>query len=415
MPPPHPRAERTPTSVGSMSIEIRPRSEEDREAVHALEGQAFRGRRVAYDPERPQPDPDRDLALGAYENGRPVATATVLDFGQWFGRRLVPMGGVTGVAVAADRRGSGAGRELLGQLIPAMRERGFAVATLFPSTLRFYRAFGWEIAGSWSTWKVPTRSLADLPRPTGITVRATSFEEVDRQQACYERTAPRHPGWLGRRGAYWKIAAWQHGKDDEVSRYAYAAERDGEVVGFIRYQHTTEDPAVYGLKVDDLVAADREAALALLHLVATNRTMTQLVELKAAPDDELLFLLGEQDVEHSSAWRWMTRLVDVRDAVAARGFSHAVRASVDLEISDPVAPWNGGRFRLEIAEGKGELHPGGDGSVRVGVGALSSLYTGWSSPWHLAAARLIDGGSEEDLAGLGAAFAGAIPWTPDFF
>ena len=50
-------------------------------------------------------DPSR--LVGAFESGRLVALTGGLDFGQFFGGRSVPMGGLSSVSVAPDRRGRG--------------------------------------------------------------------------------------------------------------------------------------------------------------------------------------------------------------------------------------------------------------------------------------------------------------------
>lgn len=398
-----------------MPLEIRPVPPDDHEAAHALRVQALSGRRMPYQADRPQPVADRDVELGAYDGGRLVATVTAWDFGQWFGRREVPMGAVTGVAVAPDRRRSGAGGAAMRALVPAMRELGFAISTLYPSTASFYRSMGWEIAGVWATAKLVTRSLAELPAPTATMLRPGSLDENESLRAVYDLAAPDRPGWLGRRGAWWELAAWRQRRDDDTPRYVYVAERGGEPVGYVRYEHKTDDPRVYGLKVEDLVAVDRDALLALLGLLASNRTMTARIELRSGPNDLLFHLLREQDLHPEDSWRWMTRLVDAPAAIAVRGYSPNTTATVALELVDELAPWNAGRWVLEIAGGEGKLTPGGDGAVRLGVGTLSALYTGWSSPRQLATVGLLDGATEPDLDALAAAFAGPTPWCPDFF
>lgn len=398
-----------------MPLEIRPVPPDDHEAAHALRVQALSGRHIPYHVERPQPVPGRDVELGAYDGGRLVATVTAWDFGQWFGHREVPMGAVTGVAVAPDRRGSGAGGAAMRALLPAMRELGFAVSTLYPSTTSFYRGMGWEIAGVWSTAKIISGSLADVPPPIDTKVRPASLDERETLALVYERAAPDRPGWLGRRGAWWDLATWRARRDEDTPRHVYVAERAGESVGYVRYEHTTEDPRVYGLKVEDLVAVDRDALVALLRLLGSNRTMTETIEVRSGLADPLFHLLPEQDLSPDFSWRWMTRLLDAPAAIAARGYPPTTTATVPIELIDPLVESNDGRWVLEVSGGEGKLTPGGDGRVRLTVGALSTLFTGWSPPRQLAALGLVDGATASDLDQLGAAFAGPHPWCPDFF
>jgi predicted acetyltransferase len=115
------------------------------------------------------------------------------------------------------------------------------------------------------------------------------------------------------------------------------------------------------------------------------------------------------------AWQWMTRLVDAPAAIAARGFRPGAAAVVPLQVHDPLLPDHAGDVVLEVRDGEGRLEPGGAGRVRLGIGAFASLYTGWSSPWTLARAGLLDGATEADLTALTDVFAGPMPWTRNYF
>lgn len=143
-----------------------------------------------------------------------------------------------------------------------------------------------------------------------------------------------------------------------------------------------------------------------------NRTVTY----PAAPDDPLLVLLREHDTRPAGReWRWMTRLVDAAGAVAARGYPDGLRATVELDLADAAAPWNAGRWVLEVDRGQGTLTAGGSGRVQVTAGTLASLYTGYANPLTLARLGLLGGARPADLEALAAIFGGPAPWMPDFF
>ncbi|HKJ55097.1 MAG TPA: GNAT family N-acetyltransferase, partial [Nitriliruptoraceae bacterium] len=74
-----------------------------------------------------------DHRLVAVDGGRVVGHLAVWPFGQTIGGRVVPMGGVGGVAVAPDRRGRGVGSALLGAGLDLMADHGLIVSTLYPS------------------------------------------------------------------------------------------------------------------------------------------------------------------------------------------------------------------------------------------------------------------------------------------
>src|SRR4051812_20688747 len=104
-----------------------------------------------------------DRMLGAYDGDRLVGRLVVLPFGQFFGGRPVPMGGIAAVVVAADQRGRGVGRALLDAALAHMREHGEVISALGPATVTIYRNAGWELAGDQHVYSVPTRDLAGLP------------------------------------------------------------------------------------------------------------------------------------------------------------------------------------------------------------------------------------------------------------
>jgi predicted acetyltransferase len=128
--------------------------------------------------------------------------------------------------------------------------------------------------------------------------------------------------------------------------------------------------------------------------------------------------LGERGTRpHGEGWCWMTRLVDAPGAIAARGYDESVSAEVRLDLTDPGATWNAGRWTLHVRDGKGTLEParGNGGAVALGVGQLAALYTGWSSPAQLSRRGLLTSATEADIAALTRIFRGPSPWCQNFF
>jgi len=90
---------------------------------------------------------------------------------------------------------------------------------------------------------------------------------------------------------------------------------------------------------------------------------------------------------------------------------------VPIRLSDEMIKFNDGGFVLHFADGRAEvkredtLLP-----VQLDVGALSSLYAGYTTCAALArAGRLSGGDPKRDWAALDAAFAGASPAMIDDF
>jgi predicted acetyltransferase len=156
-------------------------------------------------------------------------------------------------------------------------------------------------------------------------------------------------------------------------------------------------------------------AAALWRMIGSSSTMAPTTHVTGPPEHPLLLLLPEQDLEQLSTLRFMLRIVDLPGAFAARGYGPDARLAVDIEVDDRDCPWNSGRWRVSIEGGQASAAKGGDGTVKVTPSALATLYSGYMSPWALAAAGLLPGASERDLAALTAAFSGPTPWMPEIF
>ena len=358
-------------------------------------------------------DPSR--LVGTFEGDRLVALTGGLDFGQYFGGRSVPMGGLSSVSVAPDRRGRGLAKQVIREVLRAMRERGEVISSLYPATTSLYRGLGWEVAGTTLVRRVAPATVQALPAPDAGRLRPAGVDEIVALRACYEQLARGVNGFVDRSENWWgRLAhAWK-------DRRVYVAEGDrGEVEGYLVYRQIDGEHSAFGgawvLGVDDVVANTRDAALALWRLLGSWASQAQQIIYRGTAEDPLLLLLPEQSLEVVAEVRWMTRMVDAVGAVDARGFSPGVEVEVHVALRDPELSDNDGRFVLTVSEGRGRLEPGGSGAVTLDVGPFSALYTGWASTSLLARAGRIAGGTREDRAALDAAFGGPVPWMLDEF
>jgi predicted acetyltransferase len=297
--------------------------------------------------------------------------------------------------------------------LPAMRERGEAISPLGPATTRLYRGLGWELAGAQCWRNVQTRTLELLPGPAGVSIRAAIEDDLPAIRACYERVAAETDGFLDRRDLYWAMwsASWW-----DPGHYTYVVDADdGDIAGYLAYHHipSTGNPG-FGIVVDDIVAAEPDAAVALWRLLGSSSAQVDKVSYASSPEDDLLLMLPEQDRKMLYEFRWMLRMVDVDRAVAARGFPAGLHVAVDLDVADRHCDWNTGRRRVVVEDGHGRVEHGGAGDVRVSIGALAALYSGYASARRLRRLGHMSG-PDKSIAALDAAFAGPTPWMPDDF
>jgi predicted acetyltransferase len=394
-------------------VEIRTLRESDLEQAWALDHDAFHVPAERKAQFLRFADPSR--WIGAFDSGRLVAATAAHAFGQFFGRRSVPMAGVHSVSVVPDRRGQGLARELMLRVLRDARERGEVISSLFPAATPLYRGVGYELAGSYLWRGIAPRSLQRLERPASVSLRPGGAADLEKLRPCYAKFATAQNGQVDRSDLWWRrlAALWEE-------RSVFVAEgKGGEVEGFLVYRQLDGDWSALGgpfrIAVFELPAVTRDAALALWRLLGSWATQTSQIVYRGPAEDPLLLLLPEQEISVLAEIRWMTRVVDARGAVAARGFAPGLDLEVPLTLNDPVFAENRGPLRLRVQGGRGELAPGGSGGPALAIGAFSSLYTGWASAEALRRAGLLEGGSEAELAALSSAFSGPTPWMVDEF
>lgn len=390
-------------------MELRTLRESDAERAWQLDHDAFHTRADTRDAYLRWFQPER--MLGLFDGRQLVAVTGAWELGQYFGGRRVPTGGVSSVAVAPECRGRGFARRIMVELLETMRDRGEVWSSLYPATTYLYRQLGYEVAGAHVVRRVTPATLRSLPAPEGGRVRVGVREDLPGVRAAYARLAPQINGFVDFPDHFWH--RWQDG----LGRF-YIAEGDGgEIEGFLSYAQfdgelTHAGGGPWGIRVDQMGATNRDASLALWRLLGAWSSQVDQIVYRGAAEDPILLLLDEQEISVIAEVRWMSRAVDVVGAVAARGFPRVVEASVELEIRDPVLRGNDGRFVLNVSKGAGRLEPGGSGTIELGIGAFSTLFTGWASSATLARAGLLRGGTDEQREALDAIFAGPAPWSP---
>ena len=262
-----------------------------------------------------------------------------------------------------------------------------------------------------------------IPHGEPDRLRRLSREDWELVIACYDAVAPSQPGWVDRSPWWWKVCEDQSFEDQA---FLYGVQGDDGLDGFVSFVQAQSrvGRGVRGARSPSGATSSRStrwspatptAAVTLWHFLGTHGMQASTITLVSAPIEPLLLMLPEQEVRVAANNRWMFRLVDARAALGERGFPPGFAAEIHLEIADRVAPWNDGRFVLHIEGGRGELTPGGDGNVQIGINALSALSTGWAGATALVEAGALHHASPADRAALDAAFSGPRPTMIDEF
>lgn len=350
-----------------------------------------------------------DLRL-ARAGSRVVGGLTQIPMGQWFGGSSVPMLGLAGVAVAPSARGSGVALGMIAAVLREARERGFALSTLYPSTVAFYRKTQYELAGTLCQTKL---RLAACPSSRGRECELRDATPDDREEIerLYTQVARERPGYLARHAYNWARVREYNGRET----HGVVVHAGGKLEGYaFAGQRSVSDGVRHDLRLTDFVGTTARATERILDFLGAHRSTADHALWFGGTADDRLLALPDKGYQVAVDAYFMVRIVDVAAALAARGYPELEREVV-LEVSDPLLPENTGAYRLAVSGGRAEVSRLSRGSgVRLDVRALAPLYTGFASVNELERAGAISGDARS-LSTLGLFFTGTAPALCDFF
>lgn len=320
------------------------------------------------------------------------------------GGAVLPVAGVTLVAVAPTHRRRGLLRAMFTDLHARIADGGYPVAALTASEGGIYGRFGYGPATVQQRLEVDRRFArfhADAPDPGGVRM-VTAAGHHDDFTAIYERWRRRTPGGLLRPRALLEqhLADRESGRDGGSALHAML-----HPDGFVVYRVHRD---VRTVRIEELTAATADAHTALWRAVL-GLDLIEKVAVTTHPGDPLPYLLTDARVVRTTASRddlWL-RILDVPAALQAR--SYACDLSTVVELTDGFRS-DGGRFALAISDGRARCTPtDAQAEVRMGLDVLGSLYLGGHRASVMAAAGRIRGAGTELLSRLDAAFATEVP------
>jgi len=386
-------------------FEIREPAEVDRDAVALVAGMSFNARVNGEDLVLPG-------SLCTFDAGRVIATARAIPLGQWFGGTRLVCAGIAGVAVLPEYRGQGVARDLVRELLSAERARGVVVSALYPANAGLYRQLGYEYAGLRPQFRA---SVADLPPARGE-LREPAEDELDKVIGCFSRYASAHNGPVEVLDpGYWADLVLGQRGDGSYPRTVVVPGDDG-FAGYASYYLDNRVGEDYRLACRHLVALNATALSSLLGYFRRFQNAAKDLSWNGPPSMGPVGLSlqsnGFSIVPRVS--RWMMRILDLQQAVEARGYPE-VEGEAVVAVDDPLFPENAGPWALRAASGKVTASRALNARAKpVPIGLLSALFSGFATPNDL----VLLGALEEDDPALGllsALFSGPVPWMPDAF
>jgi predicted acetyltransferase len=348
------------------------------------------------------------------QGGEVVGGLAIYQMGQWFGGQCVPMAGLAAVAVLPEYRGTGVAVELLVHTLKELHAKEIPISVLYPATQRVYRKVGYEQGGTAGIFELPLDTMGVWIKETSPKeIRALPIESVNpvRHEVfhdLYRQWAMQNNGNLERNQAIWERIVQER---EQEPLYAYRIGSATQPEGYIIFTQDTKESQIL---IRDWVALTPAAGRRLWIFLADHRSQIEKVLWRGGVVNPFLLLLTEQTVKVRSLESWMLRVIDVKKALAGRGYPLGVEAELHLAVQDDLLAENNGDFIVRVSGGRGEVIKGGKGELQLNVRGLASLYTGLFTPYQLKFSGYLVG-TKQAVAIATSMFAGSEPWMPDFF
>jgi predicted acetyltransferase len=314
---------------------------------------------------------------GAYNGGHLLAGYVLYDYRMRFRSSVVTMGGIGLVCSALAARGRGAVRLLLEKSVETMRDRGHAVSVLSPFDRSFYRKYGWESFSRFQRLELAPGQLWVPPAEAEYDVEelespdAVSREFYNRMASMQYNLAQRGDAeWSGRT----ELRPWH---EDTATRGVVKVTRDGEIVGLAGHAVWREPKGDSTITVDPFLYADEGAKREILRFLGRLSHQIKTVRFDIPEDLELWPYIVDCPTSRKLIDAFMVRVVSLASLDGLRLESPDVEVVVD--VGDGQAPWNHGVWTLRVKDGQLRVASGGRPEVRSGIGALSSVLSGFTT------------------------------------
>lgn len=314
---------------------------------------------------------------GVYEGSRLLAGYVLYDYRMRFRSSVVRMGGIGLVCSALAARGRGAVRLLLEKSVETMKSAEHAVSVLGPFDRAFYRKYGWEAFSRFQQLELAPGQL--LVPPAEAEYEVLELESPDApSRDFYNRIAMTRYNLAQRGDAEWidrtELRPWH---ENTAARGVVKVSRGGRVVGLIGHEVWREPKGDSTITVDPFLYEDEGAKREILRFLGRLSHQIKVVRFDIPEDAELWPYYVDCPSSRKVIDAFMVRVVSLAALDGLVLESPDVEVVVD--VADAQAPWNQGVWTLRVENGVLHVVSGGRPDVRGGIGALSSILSGFTT------------------------------------
>jgi len=366
-------------------IELRIPDEEDWPRVAHADGRAFGGAFTEDEIARVRATVELDRFRIAADRGAVVGAAGSFGFEMTLpGRRAVPTGGVTWVAVAVTHRRQGLLRRLMDAVHEDIDERDEPLAALTASEGGIYERFGYGIATRTRVTTIDRRLVSLTPElavSTGDVRMVDPNESVDEIAAVWERYRLTRAGEISRAPSWWPVLFADMG-----GAATHLLHPDG-YAGWQPVPQWNDGHPAHQMTLWTLAAVTPEAHRALWQTILASDLYGQIQTRKIPVDDPLPFMLTNQRALRTTDLNdgvWCN-VRDVRRCFEQRAYG----TDDDVVVEVDGRRWRIGASGVSTARTRPDLTTTGAG--------LGALLLGGVAPTTLAAGRRLEARNPETL------------------
>jgi len=336
--------------------EIRPITPDEILLAHALYKNAYKI--TSEQTERWTKLTDLTTTRAIVDNGRVLSILTIHSFEVWMFGKLMPMGGIGGVATFADQQGKGLAGKLIEQAILDMRDAGQVLSILYPFSFQFYGRYGYTLSGDYITYEASPRDFATPALDDNIRIRATQFpKDRDAIKQAYDTAAPIWNCMVNRTELHWDrwIEYWTA---DRRHVYLLESTDDGSPEGYFCVDDIPlAEINSYVARVPEIVLSSPTELPWLARFFSRSAASVKSVKLTLPRTPQLWQLFREPRVATVVHPQFQARIIDLVRACELRGYESDIEVDITFSIDDIYAPWNAGPWRLKVSDGIAEVSP----------------------------------------------------------
>jgi predicted acetyltransferase len=307
-----------------------------------------------------------------FENGQPVACASMAPMVQQVRGAPLSMGGILDVATHPAARRKGYARQLLSHVFRAIHEDGRSLSCLYPSTETFYERLGYVSFPQPRRVRITPSALVPLVKKE-LNGRVDLLLQSDAFDVSREYLRRVQQGTHGMA----LFEKEQRPTAERSSHWVALARSAGSLTGLMQYDLRGEGLGNFKLTVTSFYYDTSQAKYLLLSWIARHLDQANAVEIwlhsQELPET---WLPGLQVVPQPVEITPMGRVIDVSGAGGMRTGPGRLAA----RIVDPFCPWNEGVWEFETVGGVLQVAPGGQASCELTIHALSALVYGTHDP-----------------------------------